>query len=82
MPTDLLNSLAATGVGGVLGAIVIWAAWKVYQREITRNDRLERELRSMRTKMEEKVIPALLEASRQSKELANFLNHFNKSKGN
>lgn len=73
MPNDLLSILASTGTTGVVAALFAWAAWKVYQREVARNDRLERELRSMRSKIEEKLLPALIEASRRSKEIAEIL---------
>lgn len=75
MPNDLLSILASTGTTGVVASLFAWAAWKVYQREVARNDRLERELRSMRSKIEEKLLPALIEASRRSKEIAEILEH-------
>jgi len=70
---EFLSQLASTGITGTLGAIGIWAAWSVYKREVTRNDRLEEELRTVRCKIEDKLLPALLEASRRSKEITELL---------
>lgn len=77
MPTELLNLLAGFGVTGVLGALVLWAAWSVYKREVARNDRLESELRAVRRKIEDKFLPALLDASRRSKEITELLKKVN-----
>lgn len=73
MDADLGGLLANSGPVGLVAAIALTGAWKVWQREVDRADRLENENRDIRSRVEEKFLPALVEASSQLTEVAKVL---------
>jgi hypothetical protein len=65
-----LGVLANYGVLGLFTGILLWFALRAWQREITRAERLETELREQHQIMIEKVVPALVSAANALNESA------------
>lgn len=58
-PTPATDRLIEYGVLGVLVSLLLAFARYAYSREAERADRLEAELRTVRDRVEERVLPAL-----------------------
>lgn len=68
-----LGQFAQFGVTGVIAVLGIVFAKGAYQRERDRADRLETENQRLHETLAERVIPALLSASRAAEESAELL---------
>lgn len=68
-----LTDLAQYGAIGVLCALFVWFAFKAWQRETTRADRLEAEVTRLNTTIQDQAIPALLAAADAIKECTELL---------
>lgn len=68
-----VNNLAQYGVLGILGAALLWFAYRAYQREVTRADRLESEVTRLNTVIQEQALPAVLAATEVVKDYTALL---------
>lgn len=68
-----LTVFAQYGILGVIAAMLIWFAKGAHQRERDRADRLGEENQRLNTILLDRVIPALLAATRAAEESAELL---------
>lgn len=61
---SVTDTFLQLGAIGALALLLLWFAFRVYNREIKRCDELEAELRAVQKDVIDKYVPALTEASR------------------
>jgi hypothetical protein len=62
-PADAFASLINVGAVGAIAALLLWFAFRAYSSEKARADRTEAKLYLTLETMQDKVVPALLEAT-------------------
>jgi hypothetical protein len=67
-PAGAFGALIQLGAVGGIAALLLWFAFRAYQAERARADRLEAKLYATLEAMQDKVVPALLEATAAVKE--------------
>lgn len=73
-PSLDVTIFAQYGVLGVVAVLLIWFAKGAHQRERDRADRMEEENKRLNAILLDRVIPALLAATRAAEESAELLN--------
>jgi hypothetical protein len=63
-----VSGLVQYGAVGIIASLGLAAMWRAYRRECDRSDRLETKLAEQVTAIQDKVIPALLSATRAVEE--------------
>jgi hypothetical protein len=58
-----LGQFGQYGVLGLFCSVMLWVLWRLYQRELTRADRLEAKNEELNDAISEKVIPLLTTAT-------------------
>jgi len=69
-----ITTFAQYGVLGVVAALLIWFAKGAHQRERDRADRMEEENKRLNALILDRVIPALISATRAAEESTELLN--------